>query len=67
MSNFTAPTFHPQTGEIETAMWIDDYFDRHMYGVEFFNDGVVYKPWECERVFPKAWALIQELQKETKE
>ena len=59
MSNFTAPTFHPVSGEIEDAIWADDYFARHEYGVIFKDD--VYKPWECERVFPKAWALIQRL------
>ena len=63
MSNFTAPTFHPVTGEIEEAYWMDDYFGRHEYAVQFRSDhiGLVHKPWECERVHPKAWALIQEL------
>jgi len=61
MSNFTAPTFHPVTGEIENAYWVDDYFGRYEYGVSFGGEEEVYKPWECERVFPKAWELIQSL------
>jgi len=63
MSNFTAPTFHPKTAVIEQAYWMDDHFGMHEYGVHFPSEAgdVVHKPWECERVFPKAWELIQEL------
>lgn len=43
MSSFGAPTRHPETGKIESAMWLDDYFGRHRYGVSF-PDGQVFCP-----------------------
>ena len=63
MSDFKAPTFHPETGVIEQAYWEDDHFGRHEYGVQFPSDPLdtTHRPWKCERIFPKAWALIQEL------
>ncbi len=62
MSNFTAPTFHPETGEVEQAHWMDDHFGRHEYGVRF-PDGKVFTPYEAglERVSPLAMKLINKL------
>ena len=42
MSNFSRMTFHPRTGKIECAFWIDDKFGKHIYGVQFPSDGSVY-------------------------
>ena len=41
MSTYKAPAIHPDTGEIEMAWFIDDYFGRHRYGVEF-SDGKIF-------------------------
>ena len=38
MSNFSDNTFHPVTGKIEMAHWIDNHFGRHHYAVKFPND-----------------------------
>lgn len=42
MSSYTQITKHPQTGVYEKALWIDDYFSPHVYGVKFESDGKVY-------------------------
>lgn len=47
MSNFYKDTRHPITGEIEPALWIDDYFGRHRYGVMFL-DGRIFREDEIE-------------------
>lgn len=60
MSNYTAPTFHPVTGAIEDAVWMDDYFGPHRYGVRF-GDGTVHAASDCEQVGPKAMAEISRL------
>ncbi len=43
MSSFVKMTKNPVTSIWEPAMWRDDYFGSHHYGVEF-TDGVVYDP-----------------------
>lgn len=43
MSTFKKSTSHPITGDYEEAIWHDDYFGRHKYGVEF-SDGKIYDP-----------------------
>lgn len=62
MSTFDDYTIHPDTGRIELATWIDDYFGSHHYGVKF-PDGQIFDPYEftCERVGPKSKAIIDEL------
>lgn len=45
MSSYYKPTVHPKTNRVEHAMWIDDYFGRHNYGVKF-SDDEVYRPEE---------------------
>lgn len=42
MSTYTKITKHPQTGLYEAAVWYDDYFGHHLYGVEFKSDDKVY-------------------------
>jgi hypothetical protein len=42
MSSFQRLTINPKTGNEEMADWIDDYFDKHVYGIKF-ADGEVYK------------------------
>lgn len=41
MSNYQAPAYHPRTGELQDAMFLDDYFGKHRYGVRF-ADGRVF-------------------------
>ncbi len=43
-------TKHPMTSEVRSAMWIDDYFGRHQYGVRFGGEDTVYRGDECEQV-----------------
>jgi hypothetical protein len=35
MSNYQAPAYHPCTGQVELASWLDDYYGEHLYGVKF--------------------------------
>jgi len=66
MSNFSDNTFHPVTGKIERAQWLDDYFGRYRYAVKFPNDDTYYDPYGAgviiERVGPQAMKLIMELE-----
>lgn len=43
MSTYARDTKHPITGEWERAVWLDDYFGPHHYGVEF-PDGTIIDP-----------------------
>ena len=43
MSTYLKQTKHPITGEWHEATWIDDYYGRHRYGVQF-PDGGTYNP-----------------------
>jgi len=35
MSTYIRRTRNPSTGQFEDALWIDDFFGRHRYGVRF--------------------------------
>lgn len=48
MSNYQQPTKHPETGRIEVADWLDDFFGRHRYGVRF-PDGKVFRASEVNQ------------------
>ena len=69
MSSYYRFTKHPKTNIWENALWLDDYFERYHYGVEF-SDKIVYDPWEIplqtEINEEEAKILNNELQKETK-
>ena len=43
MSTYSKQTKHPITGEWHEATWIDDFYGRHRYGVQF-PDGGTYNP-----------------------
>jgi len=43
MSNYLKQTKHPITGEWHEAMWMDDYYSRHHYGVQF-PDSKIFNP-----------------------
>lgn len=43
MSSYEKLTKHPKTGEWEKALWIDDRFGKHDYGVKF-SDGEIFNP-----------------------
>lgn len=47
MSNYVAPAFHPKTGLIVDATWLDNHFGPRIYGVSFDGDDKVYKSIEC--------------------
>lgn len=40
MSSYQAKAVNPKTGELEDAMFLDDYFGKHKYGVKFRDGGV---------------------------
>jgi hypothetical protein len=40
MSNYLYPARNPETGEVEIAMFLDDYFGKHRYGVRFADGNV---------------------------
>jgi len=39
MSTFVSEAIHPKTGKSPSALYIDDYYGSHRYGVGFKNDG----------------------------
>ena len=39
MSTYVDTAINPQTGEPQQALFIDDYYGSHRYGVGFKNDG----------------------------
>lgn len=43
MSSFCRETQRPITGEWQQALWIDNHFGAHRYGVQF-PDGRVFDP-----------------------
>lgn len=43
MSTFNKITKHPETGAMEEAVWMDDYYGRHHYGVKFPDSKVFYE------------------------
>jgi len=61
MSNYMEGAWNPEVDEIQPAMWIDDFFGKHRYGVCFdINDSKakVYTPEEVsipiDRIFVRA-------------
>lgn len=51
MSNFVAPAVHPKTKKLEHAIFLDDYYGKHRYGIRF-PDGSIY-PAEKVKVPPR--------------
>ena len=52
MSTYSKQTKHPVTGEWHEATWIDDFYGRHRYGVQFpdgemFNDNRISNRFLC--------------------
>lgn len=39
MSTFVSEAINPKTGKSQSALYIDDYYGSHRYGVGFKNDG----------------------------
>lgn len=64
MSTYIAPAIHPRTKKVEDALWMDDYFGRHRYGVKF-ADGSVWAAREV-RVPPEALPSATEDQERPK-
>ena len=50
MSSFYEDTIHPRTGKAQRALWIDDYFGKHVYGVQFEGEEHVYRAKEIRTV-----------------
>lgn len=47
MSTYMKMTLNPDTDKFELAVWHDDYYGKHHYGVEF-PDGTIVDPREVE-------------------
>lgn len=56
MSNFYRRTKNPVTGRYEDALWLDDCFGRHRYGVRFESDGALYQESDHQWEFQDAAA-----------
>ena len=39
MSTYADKAINPKTGKLQLALFIDDYYGSHRYGVGFKNDG----------------------------
>jgi len=50
MSNYSAPTRHPFTGDIKMADWLDDSFGHHVYGVRFHGEQEIYLGTDCVEI-----------------
>jgi len=50
MSTYKAKTKNPITGEFENALWIDDHFGSHQYGVRFDNDDGTFQVYNPETI-----------------
>lgn len=48
MSSFIRAAYNPRTERVEPAIYWDDYFGRHEYGVNFGEEEKVYRPEEVE-------------------
>lgn len=48
MSNYQRAAYDPDSGTVRAAWWLDDYFGRHQYGVQFREGAKVYTPTEVE-------------------
>lgn len=48
MSSYEDSAYHPPTNTIRKAYWVDDYFGKHQYGIQFvgLGDDKVYHPEE---------------------
>lgn len=55
MSSFTQPTVNPITGQIQDAVWMDDYYKDGVYGVRFPGG----------RVYPEYKVSVPESQQRT--
>lgn len=60
MSNYQAMTYHPITKIPENALWFDNHYGRHRYGVKF-SDGSIYPSSECELAGIKLEHLLKAL------
>ena len=48
MSNFTRAAYHPKEKVVRAAIYLDDHFGQHEFGVMFSGDPHVYKPRETD-------------------
>jgi hypothetical protein len=48
MSNYSRSAWNPKERVVRAAMWMDDYFGKHQYGVAFEGDPAVYTPADVE-------------------
>lgn len=51
MSSYISKAINPRTGKEEDALFLDDYYGKHRYGVRF-SDGHTYKLEDVEQPLP---------------
>lgn len=61
MSNFTNAAYHPPSKTIRSALFLDDYFGKHEYGVKFPDDDHVYPVDEVKIPLDKTFYLNEEI------
>ena len=49
MSHYTMKIRNPRTGNVEEALWMDDYWGRHQYGVRFAGEEYVWRDEELAK------------------
>lgn len=60
MSSYYDIAINPKTKSMEKAMWVDDAYGNHVYGVQF-EDGSMYPASDVERI--PATDLFDEVQR----
>lgn len=60
MSSYYRPAYHPKSKTIRNALWADDYFGCHEYGVLFDGDERTYRPEEVEIPQDKIFIISEE-------
>lgn len=61
MSNFTRSSINPDSGRVEMAEWLDDYYGPNHYGVRF-PDGTVYPEEVVKQPLPTCYGCGEKVE-----
>ncbi len=62
MSNFIRMTKHPKDKIFQVAVWLDNHFGRHHYGVQF-PDGTIFNENDFVWEFDDEWDFSKSQEK----
>lgn len=62
MSSYHEDTINPRTGKVHRALWMDDYFGEHIYGVRFEGETHVYRAKEVRTLAMEASPKVGDVQ-----